>query len=101
MVTINELCALACSFENKKVNIKHIKGPEGVRGRNSENTLIKKVLGWYPKITLKDGLHRTYNWIKSQIQIERQKGNNMDFITSKVVKQDTDVLDNLSIPGLD
>merc|ERR1712019_171981 len=71
MVTMNDLLKLALSFDKKEdiVELKHIPGPEGVRGRNSENTLIKQVLGWSPQITLADGLNRTYQWIKQQVEI--------------------------------
>ena len=59
--------AQALSFESKDLPIKHIPGPEGVRGRNSDNTLIKQVLGWAPQTTLKEGLGITYKWIEEQV----------------------------------
>ena len=95
MIDMNGLLGLACSFDNKKVTFKHIPGPEGVRGRNSENTLIKLVLGWTPPTELKVGLRKTYNWIKSQIEKERASGSNYDYIKSTIVKQDAGVLDNI------
>ncbi len=58
------------SFEHKALPIKHIPGPEGVRGRNSNNELIKEKLGWAPSISMKDGLKVTYFWIKEQLQKE-------------------------------
>jgi len=67
MVTINKLVEIACSFENKKLEINHIEGPLGVNGRNSDNNLIFKELNWKPSKPLKDGLHKTYNWIKEQM----------------------------------
>lgn len=66
-VTINQLVDIACSFDNKQLIKKHIKGPLGVRGRNSDNKLIQEKLGWAPNYPLKKGLEQTYNWIKSQI----------------------------------
>lgn len=54
--------------------MKHIPGPEGVRGRNSENTLIMDKLGWQPTISLRDGLKLTYFWIKSQLAEEAKSG---------------------------
>lgn len=66
MVTIDELAIMAHRFSNKAISIKHIDGPTGVRGRNSDNTLIRKVLNWEPKFSLKNGLERTYTWIKSE-----------------------------------
>jgi GDP-D-mannose 3',5'-epimerase len=100
MIDMNSLLGLALSFENKQdlVKISHIPGPEGVRGRNSNNDLIKDVLKWTPPTPLKVGLRKTYDWIKQQIERERAAGSTEDFIKSKIVKQTTDALD--SIGGL-
>ena len=67
MVTINKLVDIACSVEGKQVYINHIKGPLGVRGRNSDNRLIEEKLGWKPKYDLKSGITETYNWIRTQV----------------------------------
>ena len=67
MVTINQLVDIACSIESKQLNKKHIPGPTGVRGRNSDNTLIKEKLGWAPNYSLEQGMHNTYKWIKEQL----------------------------------
>jgi GDP-D-mannose 3',5'-epimerase len=56
MVSMNEMMDMALSFGDKKLPIKHIPGPEGVRGRNSDNKLILEKLGWEPTVTLHDGL---------------------------------------------
>lgn len=53
MVSMNEMAEIVLSFEDKKLPIHHIPGPEGVRGRNSDNTLIKEKLGWAPSMRLK------------------------------------------------
>ncbi|KAK2413771.1 GDP-mannose 3,5-epimerase [Trifolium repens] len=53
MVSMNEMAEIVLSFENKSIPIQHIPGPEGVRGRNSDNTLIKEKLGWAPTMKLK------------------------------------------------
>lgn len=58
MVSMNEMAEMVLSFENKQLPIHHIPGPEGVRGRNSDNTLIKEKLGWAPTMRLKV-LHQT------------------------------------------
>jgi len=76
--------------------LKHISGPEGVRGRNSENTLIKQVLNWTPDTSLKVGLKKTYDWIKQQIADERNRGSTEDFQKSTVVKQDEAFLDDFN-----
>ncbi len=67
MVTINGLAAIIMQIANKKVRIKHIPGPLGVRGRNSDNRLIQKRLGWSPSRPLKEGIRATYDWITSRI----------------------------------
>jgi len=67
MVTINQLVDLACDIENKDLVKKHVPGPTGVRGRNSDNRLIEKTLGWKPKYSLEQGLEKTYFWIESQL----------------------------------
>ena len=69
-VSMNEMAQLVMSFANKDLPIKHIPGPEGVRGRNSDNTKIEKVLGWKPSIPLEVGLKKTFEWIQSEIQKE-------------------------------
>jgi len=69
---------------------------QGVRGRNSDNTLIQQVLKWTPPTSLKDGLRKTYNWIKAQIERERAAGSTMDYIKSRIVKQDAGRLDIMS-----
>ena len=72
MVSMNDMMATICGFDAEKaaLPIKHIPGPEGVRGRNSDNELILEKLGWQPTIKLADGLRLTYGWIKKQIEAE-------------------------------
>ena len=67
MVTINQLVEYAMSVRNKKLDIVHVPGPLGVRGRNSHNKLIKEKLNWEPRYSLKEGITWTYNWIEEQI----------------------------------
>ncbi len=68
MVTINQLAGMIMDIADKKLSIKHIPGPLGVRGRNSDNKLIKEKLGWEPNYPLKKGLEKTYNWINKQVE---------------------------------
>jgi nucleoside-diphosphate-sugar epimerase len=68
MVTINQLADMIMKIANKKVTINHIPGPLGVRGRNSDNRLIKEKLGWKPSLPLNDGLKKTYEWIFQQVK---------------------------------
>ena len=66
MVTINQLAEMAMRAGGKKVSLRHIDGPLGVRGRNSDNALIREKLGWAPSATLGTGLATTYSWIYEQ-----------------------------------
>ncbi|OGM92347.1 NAD-dependent dehydratase [Candidatus Wolfebacteria bacterium RIFCSPHIGHO2_01_FULL_48_22] len=68
MVTINGLAEMAMEIAGKKLSIKHIEGPLGVRGRNSDNRLINKELGWAPSWPLRKGIEFTYHWIQEQLQ---------------------------------
>merc|ERR1740138_4145 len=70
MVSMNEFAAIAMSYESKTLPIRHIPGPQGVRGRNSDNTMIKEKLGWEPLISIEDGLEKAYFWIKEQADAE-------------------------------
>ena len=67
MISINNLAKLIIDISGKNLTIKNIPGPEGVRGRNSDNTLIAEKLGWKPNLSLRAGLEPTYSWIKSQL----------------------------------
>ena len=71
MVTINQLVDIACSIEGKSLNKNHIPGPLGVRGRNSNNDLIREKLQWDYSMPLKNGIEKTYSWIKDQIIKEK------------------------------
>jgi nucleoside-diphosphate-sugar epimerase len=68
MVTINQMAGMIMEIAGKKIRLRHIAGPQGVRGRNSDNTLIREQLGWAPRASLRDGLVSTYGWIHSQIR---------------------------------
>lgn len=94
MVNMIEFAKIALSFEGKEeMPIKHIEGPQGVRGRNSNNKLILEKLGWEPKIAIKDGLKKTYFWIKEQIEKEKAAGVDVsNFSVSEVVVQTDDSL---------
>jgi len=68
LVTIDKLAEIVIKISGKKLTIKHdLSKPQGVRRRNADLTLIKKVLGWEPKISLEEELRRTYEWILSRL----------------------------------
>ena len=66
-VTINELAEIIARIAGIEITIKHIPGPMGVRGRNSDNTRLREILQWEPVLTLEQGLERTYPWIEAQV----------------------------------
>lgn len=74
MVTINQLVETAAKVSGKNIKRKHIDGPLGVRGRNSNNDLVREKLNWDYSMSLEDGIEKTYSWIESQIF---EKSNNI------------------------
>jgi GDP-D-mannose 3', 5'-epimerase len=68
MVTINQMAAMIMGIARKRLTIKHVSGPTGVRGRNSDNALLRAELGWEPKMRLQQGLAKTYDWIEGQVR---------------------------------
>lgn len=75
MVTINQLAKMVMDIAGKKLSLKHIDGPLGVRGRKSDNKLIKEKLNWEPALNLREGLCKTYKWINEQVS-KKQKAIN-------------------------
>lgn len=73
MVTINRLAEIIMEIAGKKLTIRHIPGPLGVRGRNSDNKLIREKLGWEPSRPLREGLAKTYAWIAQQVELCHQQ----------------------------
>lgn len=71
MVTINELVDIVAAAAEIDVVKKHVDGPQGVRGRNSDNSRLREVLQWEPRISLEDGLARTYRWIEAELRNKR------------------------------
>jgi nucleoside-diphosphate-sugar epimerase len=70
MVSINQLVDIAEGIAGVKLKRKYNLGaPKGVRGRSSDNTLIKKLMGWEPDTKLKDGLKKTYDWICGELKV--------------------------------
>ncbi len=67
MVSINGLAGMIADIAGKRIDINHIPGPQGVRGRNSDNRLINEKLGWAPSQPLRAGLERSYEWIERQV----------------------------------
>ena len=67
MISINELAHIIAGIAGIDLRLKHVTGPQGVRGRNSDDRLLREALGWEPEISLEDGLAKTYVWIESQV----------------------------------
>jgi nucleoside-diphosphate-sugar epimerase len=70
MININQLADMVADIAGIRISKKHVTGPEGVRGRNSDNTLLRQVLGWEPQVSLEEGLARTYDWIECQVRLQ-------------------------------
>ncbi len=68
MISINDFAQMAIKLSGKNLTIKNIEGPTGVRGRNSDNTLLFEKLAWSPSLSLLEGMQQTYNWINQQIE---------------------------------
>lgn len=68
MISINDFTHLIAGISGKTVEIKNIEGPTGVRGRSSDNRMVSEKVGWLPKITLKEGVSKTYAWIDEQVK---------------------------------
>lgn len=82
MITINQLADIVAEIADVSINKKHIDGPQGVRGRNSNNDKLREVLGWEPQISLEEGLKTTYDWIEEQVKDQLRKTNNSAFATN-------------------
>ena len=74
MVTIDQLAEMIMDIAGVKLKIKHVPGPQGVRGRNSDNRLIYEKLGWKPTIPLRKGLEITYKWIEEEVKKALKRG---------------------------
>ena len=70
LVSINQLADMVSAIAGVSLRRRHVPGPQGVRGRNSDNTRLREVLGWQPQISLEEGLTRTYAWIEAQVSAQ-------------------------------
>jgi len=97
MISMNDFVRMIARIEDRiedrnsdsesSIEIKHLKGPEGVRGRNSDNTLIKEILNWEPTTTLEAGICITYAWIKRQIESDIDVLDTTDYMSSTIVNR--------------
>lgn len=85
MVTINELIEIIANIANVEVTKKHIDGPQGVRGRNSDNSKLREVLNWEPSISLEDGLKVTYQWIEQEVKNKLENQNEDNSLAKSVI----------------
>jgi len=74
LISINELADMIADIAQVQIVKKHVPGPQGVRGRNSDNTRLSQVLNWVPEISLEEGLARTYAWIEDQVRAKLNIG---------------------------
>jgi nucleoside-diphosphate-sugar epimerase len=78
LVSINQLADMVCAIAGVSLEKRHVQGPQGVRGRNSDNRRLRQVLGWEPQISLEEGLARTYRWVEAQV-LTKDRGTAMLF----------------------
>lgn len=74
MISINDFAKMIIAISGKRLSIRNVPGPQGVRGRNSDNTLIRERLGWAPRMSLKEGIAKTYAWISERVTEECAMG---------------------------
>ena len=74
MVSIDQLVNYVIEISGKTLRKRYVEGPMGVRGRSSDNTLIRKMLGWSPSMPLKEGLRKTYAWIEGEVKKMQKNG---------------------------
>lgn len=85
LVTIDQLVDLVCAIAGKQLGKRHnLEGPQGVRGRNSDNCRLRDVLGWEPSLSLRQGLMRTYPWIDAELHKAGQKPNGREKLAADV-----------------
>jgi nucleoside-diphosphate-sugar epimerase len=78
MVSVNQLARIIIDISGKpRIGIAHVDGPQGVRGRNSDNTRLREVIGWEPRVSLEEGLAPTYRWIEEQVRGRRAPARDM------------------------
>lgn len=95
LISMNDFIRLVATFEDKNLAIKHIEGPQGVRGRNSDNTRIREILKWSPEIPLSVGMKVQYDYIKK----EMLKDTTVDHSHSVVVGVAADFDDFVALEG--
>lgn len=71
MISINDFARMAIEISGKNLSINNITGPTGVRGRNSDNELLKAKLNWEPSQSLRVGMEKTYQWIAQQVEAQK------------------------------
>ncbi|MFT4614001.1 MAG: GDP-D-mannose 3',5'-epimerase [Bacteroidia bacterium] len=67
MISLNDFALMVAAIAGKRIGLRHTPGPEGVRGRNSDNRFVDEVLGWKPSQPLVVGVEKTYAWISQQV----------------------------------
>jgi len=86
LVTIDQLADIIAGVAGVEIVKKHVPGPQGVRGRNSDNTRLRQVLGWEPEISLEEGLARTYAWIEDQVRAKLEAASAEDLAVAAMAQ---------------
>ena len=88
LISISELADLVAGIAGVPIQKVFVDGPQGVRGRNSDNTRLRDVLGWEPQISLEDGLVRTYAWIEQQVVARLAAGGDDGVVSEELIRAD-------------
>ena len=88
LISIADLADLVAQIAGVEIEKVFVDGPQGVRGRNSDNTLLRDVLGWEPEISLEDGLQRTYAWIEQQVAARLAAGGGDEVVSEELIRAD-------------
>jgi nucleoside-diphosphate-sugar epimerase len=88
LISISDLADLVARIAGVEIEKVFVDGPQGVRGRNSDNTRLRDVLGWEPEISLEDGLERTYAWIEQQVAARLASGGDDEVVREELIRAD-------------
>jgi nucleoside-diphosphate-sugar epimerase len=88
LISIADLADLVAQIAGVAIDKVFVDGPQGVRGRNSDNTRLRDVLGWEPEISLEDGLQRTYAWIEQQVAARLASGGDDEVVSEELIRAD-------------
>jgi nucleoside-diphosphate-sugar epimerase len=88
LISISDLADMVAEIAGIEIEKVFVEGPQGVRGRNSDNTRLREVLGWEPQVSLEDGMAWTYAWIEGQVLERMASGGEQDVVSEELISAD-------------